>query len=175
MMKVLDMSDMMSEVREGNFLKVIALLKQIATLVECSKEDRNVYYTRYDDPYDFYTSTEAAHHSDKSSSFSTIRNQYYPTGTRQLVKFAEGMLDLVDKDHLTRSKRPLFYAHINHIGPKGYPTGLILECVENTKGIYKRVGVASLVDIHGNDVRGEAFFLKSCFQKGNMPEEVFHI
>ena len=160
--EVLDISEG-SEPREGNFLKVQTSLRRIAAIEECSYDDRWVHFNRNNWPYDLFVSTKTSIHSSKSTSTWTILpSQQTAPYKGHLVKCAEGQLDLDDKDRLTKSQRQLFYLHITY---KCRPSGLILECIDEAKGIYKRVGIATVFDQHG-------LYLESCFRKGDEIEEV---
>jgi hypothetical protein len=160
--EVLDISEG-SEPREGNFLKVQTSLRRIAAIEECSYDDRWVHFNRGSWPYDLFVSTKTSIHSSKSTSTWTILpSQQTAPYKGHLRKCAEGHLDLDDKDRLTKSQRQLFYLHITY---KCRPSGLILECIDEAKGIYKRVGTATVFNQHG-------LYLESCFRKGDEIEEV---
>jgi hypothetical protein len=160
--EVLDISEG-SEPREGNFLKVQTSLRRVAAIEECSYDDRWVHFNRNNWPYDLFVSTKTSIHSTKSTSTWTILpSQQTAPYKGHLVKCAEGQLDLDDKDRLTKSQRQLFYLHITY---KCRPSGLILECIDEAKGICKRVGIATVFDQHG-------LYLESCFRKGDEIEEV---
>lgn len=124
------------------FLRVKAVLVPVAAVAECGHEERWLFGTR-NFPYDIFMShfqTQELSEIDPGMSSLTLGNQPSSVGRTRGVnptKFAEGHLDMDDKDELTKSQRQLFYLHVQHTCR---PSGLILERETGSDGVWKRVG-----------------------------------
>jgi hypothetical protein len=148
------------------FLTARALLKPIAFLTECGGDERWVYGNRGVFPHDLFARNRAADCNiplDSLAHLSPEARRREAAGNRQIVKFAEGRLDLDDKDGLTTSQRRLFYLHVD----SSYrPSGLILESMGHQIGDWKRVGVATVFGTRSN------IFWEHCFTEDEVPVQV---
>ena len=159
--EVLEIADVGFENTQRAFLKVKTCLKPIAFIIECGYDDRWVFASRGIFPYDIFTTASSSDHPSTCE----IPDSKKPLSMRELAiergevaKFAEGRLDLDDKDGLTNSRRALSYMHVDSTCR---PSGLILESMENTEGIWKRVGVASVFSKEGD------MLLDNCFSEND--------
>lgn len=165
--EVLEIADLDFEDTPRAFLKVKACLKPLAFMIECGYEDRWVFGSRGVFPYDIFISTSSPAQPDPPE-FSTppwplsLTDRDTAIEQGQFTKFAEGHLDLDDKDGLTSSRRTLYYMHIDNACR---PSGLILESVEDVDGMWKRVGVAAVF------TEWSDLFLEPCFGENEGPVE----
>jgi hypothetical protein len=165
--EVLDIADVSVGVTESHFLKVKAYLKSLAFITECDNDERWVYGSRGTFPYDlFIPTTIPAQPGALRRSGSVLSPQERQTAIEQgyFAKFAEGSLDLDDKDGSTSSQREFAYLHVNHTSR---PSGLILEAVNRLEGVWKRVGAATVFSMQSD------FFLEPCFTEDELPVEIF--
>lgn len=136
-------------------LKVKAFLKPLAFALECQNDDRWINGSRFTFPYDLFVCTPSVPTEEIETSISSLSTAERHTAVENghFIKFAEGRLDLDDKDDLTKSVRSLFYLHVDH----AQPSGLILEPVTDVEGIWKRVGVATVF------TKDKDLFIDPCF------------
>jgi hypothetical protein len=134
-----------------HFLKVSALLKPIAFILECDTDDWWINGSRFKFPYDvFIPNTSTAYNETPASWLAALslaeRNLAVEAG--DFIQFAEARLDLDDTDDLTKAQRSLYYLHVR----RGRPSGLILEAVAGSPATWKRVGVACIFDFKTGDL-----------------------
>ncbi|KAF8865683.1 HET-domain-containing protein [Acephala macrosclerotiorum] len=122
-----------------------AFLQPLAFITEVDEDERSIYFTRVVLPVDLFIQAPSMESGDSWRTFP----RYLKTRDRDLaidqgwvVKFAEGRLDLDNKDRLTSTSDPLFYLHVDS---SCSPSGLILRATEDVSAVgYHRVGVASV-------------------------------
>lgn len=120
-------------------LEIKSFLQPLSFIEETDPEERWLYYSRVVLPYDLYIpASSPTTTNNNTSTFLSHQQRISAIENEEVVKFAEGHLDMDNKDSIVTSTRKLFYLHINYIR---LPTGLILEATE--KG-FERVGVASI-------------------------------
>jgi hypothetical protein len=154
---VLDVIDFSAGIAYSYFLKLKARLKPLAFITECDNDERWVFGSRTTFPYDLFIPTAiSAQPSSLSRSESGLSLQERQKAIKQgcFAKFAEGSLDLDDKDGLTSSQRVFTYLHVNHASR---PSGLILESVSNREDVWRRVGVATVFNVQSDLFREPAF------------------
>ena len=165
--EVLEIADAEHEVVDNHFLKVKGFLQTIAFVIECDSDERWVYGSRGTFPYDIFISTPASiqpRSIESDMSNLSVKHREVAAKEGQIVKFAEGRLDLDDKDGLTSSQRMLSYLHVDHTCR---PSGLILELVKEKT--WNRVGVATIYNVKSN------VFLEQCFNGNGKAVEVIII
>lgn len=122
-------------------------LQSLAFIAEVNEDERWTYFSRAILPYDLYIhapsplanlSLDQNLFLDDLRSFSTLTERDFAVDHGRFIKFAEGRLDLDNKDLLTFSSDPFFYLHVDS---SRSPSGLILQ---DGAGGFKRVGVASV-------------------------------
>lgn len=151
---------------EFHLLKLKAYIKPVAFIIECENDDRWIYGSRGTFPYDVFFATATSAQISDTRSFTSLlpyKDRQPAIGQGLVVKFAEGSLDLDDKDGLTNTRRSLAYLHVNHTSR---PSGLILESEETGQRVWKRVGVATLFDLQSN------LFSESVFGAEDLPIEI---
>lgn len=161
--EVLEIASLDFENTQRTCLKVEAYLKPIAFIVECGYDDRWVFGSRGVFPYDIFTHTSLSGHHDTSEIPDLDRSlakRELAIERGQVDVFAEGRLDLDDKDNLTNSRRALSYMHVDNTCR---PSGLILESIEGTERVWKRVGVASIFTNQSDMLLG------NCFSENDRP------
>lgn len=126
---------------EEGVLTIKGFLQPIAFINACDDDERWIHFTRVTFPYDLFIPDPSGFSVEVPLPISTLQERDITISKGQVIKFAEGRLDLDDTDDLTTSRKNFFYLHVNH---NYRTTGLILEEVEGEAGMYKRVGVASL-------------------------------
>jgi hypothetical protein len=141
---VLDIADIDVTTGESHALKIKARIKLLAFIMETYHDERWVKGVRITFPYDLFIPTsKLAQHGQHMPSPSKLTIGEKDTAVEQgyFSKFAEGRLDLDDRDGLTGSQRSLVYLHVDHLSS---PSGLILESIDNRKDTWKRVGIATV-------------------------------
>lgn len=163
---VLDIADGSVGVSESQFIKVKANLKPLAFITECENDERWVYGSRGTFPYDlFIPNPNSAQHivTRHSDSVLPFKERRVAIEQGHFAKFAEGSLDLDDKDGLTLSQREFAYLHVHY---KSRPSGLILESLSHGEGAWKRVGVATVFSMQSD------LFLEPAFLEDELPVEI---
>lgn len=123
-------------------LEVKGFVQPLAFINEVDEDDRWIYFSRATMPYDLYihaTNPTLSQTEAQETSFATNQERYSAINNGEVIKFAEGRLDLDNKDHMVFSSFKLFYLHLTSAES---PSGLILEARNMAR--WKRVGVASL-------------------------------
>ena len=151
--------------QHSHLLKVKAFLKPIAFIIECPYDDRWIWASQGNFPYNLYSPAGYSIHDGREFAQPTPlpADRQQAVVNKQYLKFAEGRLDLDNKDDLTTSQRSLFYLHVDHTRR---PSGLILESVKDQKAFWKRVGVATLF------TKDSELFLENCFAQNETQIEV---
>lgn len=123
-------------------IEIKGFVQPLAFINEFDEDDRWIYFSRAVMPYDLYihsTNIPLLETEGRKSLFSTSQARYAAIDNGEVVKFAEGRLDLDNKDNVTFSSAKLYYLLLTSAES---PSGLILEA-RDAEG-WKRVGVASL-------------------------------
>jgi hypothetical protein len=163
---VLDVVDFSTGIAYSNFLKLKARLKPLAFITECDNDERWVYGSRATFPYDLFSTTAISTQPGtlrRSESGLSLQERQKAINQGYFAKFAEGSLDLDDKDGLTSSQRVFTYLHVNHTCR---PSGIILESVSNREDVWRRVGVATVFDMQSD------LFCEPAFTKDELPVEI---
>lgn len=163
---VLDIVDFRAGIAYSHFLKLKARLKPLAFITECDNDERWVYGSRATFPFDLFISTAISAQTGalkRSESGLSLQERQKVIKQGYFTKFAEGSLDLDDKDGLTNSQRSFTYLHVNHTSR---PSGLILESVSDREDVWRRVGVATVFNKQSD------LFFELAFTEDDLPVEI---